>query len=800
MSNVQTRLSIALAATVLLQSPVLSAQSGITASFDLIPDSGGKYHYPLDMSETGSIVGKYTNSSGRPEAFLWHLENKQFIPLGDLPGGGFGSNANSISADGQIIVGMTTTEKGPEAFKWTSASGMQVIAGLSTGSSAYSYANSVSSDGKTIVGAARNQNNNLEAFILDAESGIHMLGNLGGDHSFSDADKISADGTTVVGRSSSPAGLQAFIWTKSMAMVGLGYLPGISQGSSIAHGVSDDGSVIVGESTTPVNTRSVEAFRWTRSDGMQGLGDLPGGDYRSIAYAVSGDGNIIVGTSKSVSDYEAFIWDHENGMRSLKSVLESEGINLDGWRLINAFYISFDGSVISGIAEDANKIFRAWVAVLPDKRNAIPVANAGKDQNATRGNVVTLDGSASNDKDGDYPLTYQWQIVSKPADSAIVLSDPASVSPAFIPDVIGDYTFALTVLDSTGRSSEADTIVVSTVNAAPVANAGKDIAIVLHGTVATLDGSASSDPEGDAISYNWNMISRPTDSTAVLSDIAAKRPVFVADEHGDYIIELTVTDAHGAVSKPDAVTVSFTNLPPTANAGDDQKDVLAGETVVLTGSGEDPNNDHPLAYEWKMVSWPLDNPVLLAGTTEATISFTPDMAGTYVLELITSDGHVKSEPDSVIISVISVETALYNAMASLTDTINNLAPEAFKKPTLKNALLNKLASVLDKVDAKKYKSAAYHLSKDILRKANGCSKQGKPDHRDWIINCDAQIKVQSAIEHVLALLYRLAPAMKIDAHADSGHHKDSGHERREKGSGDGRDRHQKKVSHRREKR
>ena len=52
--------------------------------------------------------------------------------------------------------------------------------------------------------------------------------------------------------------------------------------------------------------------------------------------------------------------------------------------------------------------------------NTPPVSNAGVTQNVTTGSVVTLDGSASSDANGD-TLTYKWALLSKPTNSNAVL-------------------------------------------------------------------------------------------------------------------------------------------------------------------------------------------------------------------------------------------------------------------------------------------------------------------------------------------------------------------------------------------
>jgi hypothetical protein len=83
-----------------------------------------------------------------------------------------------------------------------------------------------------------------------------------------------------------------------------------------------------------------------------------------------------------------------------------------------------------------------------------PAANAGIAQTVATGSVVTLDGSASSDPNGD-PLTYTWTLTSKPAGSAAALSAATSAKPAFTADVAGTYVVSLTVNDGKVSSTEA---------------------------------------------------------------------------------------------------------------------------------------------------------------------------------------------------------------------------------------------------------------------------------------------------------------------------------------------------------
>ena len=135
--------------------------------------------------------------------------------------------------------------------------------------------------------------------------------------------------------------------------------------------------------------------------------------------------------------------------------------------------------------------------------NAAPVANAGPDQAAALGQTVTLDGSGSSDANGD-PLTYAWTLVSRPAGSLAALSNPTAVKPTFVVDLPGSYQFRLTVHDGLVASAP-DTVIVSTLNTAPVANAGPNQSAVVGQTV-TLDGSASSDADGNPLTYQWSVV------------------------------------------------------------------------------------------------------------------------------------------------------------------------------------------------------------------------------------------------------------------------------------------------------
>jgi hypothetical protein len=160
-----------------------------------------------------------------------------------------------------------------------------------------------------------------------------------------------------------------------------------------------------------------------------------------------------------------------------------------------------------------------------------------------------------------------------------VLSDPTAVSPAFLVDRPGTYTAQLIVSDGSA-SSAADSVTVTTVNTAPVANAGPDQTAPVGSTV-SLNGSGSSDADGDALGYAWTLQSAPAGSAAALAGAASVTPSFVVDRPGSYVLRLVVND--GQVSSvADTVTISTVNSAPVANAGADQT-ALVTQTVTLNG-------------------------------------------------------------------------------------------------------------------------------------------------------------------------------------------------------------------------
>ncbi|HYC53893.1 MAG TPA: choice-of-anchor L domain-containing protein [Candidatus Binatia bacterium] len=94
-------------------------------------------------------------------------------------------------------------------------------------------------------------------------------------------------------------------------------------------------------------------------------------------------------------------------------------------------------------------------------------------------------------------------------------------------------------------------------NVVPVADAGDDSSAVV-GVAELLDGSGSSDADGDPLTYQWTVVSSPEGSLQILTDADTATPTLLADIVGQYVLSLVVGDGSDA-SQADEVTIDATS-------------------------------------------------------------------------------------------------------------------------------------------------------------------------------------------------------------------------------------------------
>ncbi len=202
--------------------------------------------------------------------------------------------------------------------------------------------------------------------------------------------------------------------------------------------------------------------------------------------------------------------------------------------------------------------------------NNPPVADAGPSQSVPEASGVALNATFSTDPDLE-TLTYSWVQTGGPA---VTLSDALAAQPTFTAPLVtagGDpnaavtLTFAMTVFDGCdGYDTDVVEVKVTNVDHAPLADAGGSQS-KNEATLVTLDASASSDPDGDALTYAWTKLSGPA---VTLSDASSAQPTFTAPFVGiggdTLVFQVVVGDGFGGQAS-DTVTIAVlnANTPPT---------------------------------------------------------------------------------------------------------------------------------------------------------------------------------------------------------------------------------------------
>ena len=321
---------------------------------------------------------------------------------------------------------------------------------------------------------------------------------------------------------------------------------------------------------------------------------------------------------------------------------------------------------------------------------ALAQADAGPNQTVNEGDTVVLDGSNSS-----FPsliIAYLW--VQTGGSPTVVLEDANTAKASFIAPIVGPegtaLTFQLTVLYySYGRLfsyTDSTTVNVLFVNDPPVADAGPD-QTVEEETSVTLNGSNSSDPEGENLSYQWKQVAGPS---VFLSNPQTAKPTFFAPNVGPsgeaLTFELTVIDV-GDLKDSNTTTVNVIgdNDAPIADAGPNQT-VDEGKKVTLDGSNSTDPEGKILSYQWSQVA---GLPVTLSSTQVVKPTFTaPDVGPggaslTFRLR-VTDDGDLK-DSDTTIVNVRFVneppkanagpnQTVLENSKVTLNGS-NSIDPE-----------------------------------------------------------------------------------------------------------------------------
>lgn len=251
---------------------------------------------------------------------------------------------------------------------------------------------SVSGDGNVVVGAMRVAPQQTEAYRWTRSEGLVGLGEAVGANLTSRTWDVSPDGGEIIGN----AGTTGFLWTTgNVVQTPFG---AVSQPRVI----SDDGRTIAGFHNTPQGGIGMP-FLWTEEDGAATL-SLRQGQYTFIPAGISGDGSIVVGGGNdgAFDSTRAFYWTESKGFIPLDALPGST----NDFSFANA--ISSDGMVIVGTATSAldhPEAFR-WTAAT----GMVGLGDLHGGQFGGRANAVSGDGAvivgASESETG--PEAFLW--------------------------------------------------------------------------------------------------------------------------------------------------------------------------------------------------------------------------------------------------------------------------------------------------------------------------------------------------------------------------------------------------------
>lgn len=301
-----------------------------------------------------------------------------------------------------------------------------------------------------------------------------------------------------------------------------------------------------------------------------------------------------------------------------------------------------------------------------------PVAHGGISQGFTVASIVQLDGSRSYDP-AQGSLSYQWSIKSKPSSSETLLANSTAPFAIATLDIDGDYVFQL-IVNNGQADSDPVTVTYSNQNLPPLADAGASQSAHKNETV-YLDGSRSHDMDGDTLTFVWQLTSQPASSKAILTNSTTPYPSLLIDIPGEYDISLVVNDGNSA-SQPATVKITDRNIAPVAFAGHGIIQDINSLITLDAAASLDADGD-TLHYQWSIVSAPAGSIATLSDTTDLHPTFTADVAGDYLLQLIADDGDSYSVPSALHLHANAVgqpattnTKPIANASGSATVTVN----------------------------------------------------------------------------------------------------------------------------------
>jgi hypothetical protein len=281
--------------------------------------------------------------------------------------------------------------------------------------------------------------------------------------------------------------------------------------------------------------------------------------------------------------------------------------------------------------------------------------SAGPDQQVYTGQTTMFNGTTTENVTSIVQVTWDFGDNS----TAVNGTSPDLLNATHVYTTAGVYNATLTVkFDSTLNQTETAIAVITVLeNTPPIADAGPDQTVEQNdpqGAMVTLNGTGSSDPDNDTLTYYWNW----TGGSATGASPTALFPV------GNTTVTLTVTDGQYNATDTVNIIVLADTTAPVVDAGPDvtvEQESHEGTQVVLNGTATNTVSTR-FNFTWS------ENGMLLkaeANVTDTSLIYTFNL-GTHMVTLNATDEAGNTGSDTVMVTIVDTIPPVVDAGPDLT--------------------------------------------------------------------------------------------------------------------------------------